>query len=130
MSPEYAQELARQVDELENENAEQRAKIAQLSAALDRGRVEIQGLIDETISERDARIAELKEWQRSMLKQLEQLTAINVGLLALSADLKMALKPFAAKTDAVSLMEALGHITREDLDRARIAYNKADGFGK
>ena len=34
MSPEYAEELARQVDELETENAEMRAEVGRLREAL------------------------------------------------------------------------------------------------
>ena len=40
--------------------------------------------------------------------------------------LEAALRPFAKNADAESLIDALGHITREDMLRARAALNVPD----
>jgi DNA mismatch repair protein MutH len=47
-------------------------------------------------------------------------------LRALNAELMEALRPFASRANAQSLSDALGHITREDLLRARVAITKAE----
>ena len=50
--------------------------------------------------------------EQSYRGKIDQLQAEN-------AKLRAALKPFGRNVRAVSLSEALGHITREDLERAR-----------
>lgn len=52
-----------------------------------------------------------------LLAEIARLRAINANLLE-------ALKPFAAK-DKTSLLDTLGLITREDIERARAAVAKA-----
>jgi hypothetical protein len=40
--------------------------------------------------------------------------------------LRLALEPFARNADATSLSEALGHVSRDDLHRARDALSERD----
>lgn len=58
----------------------------------------------------------------SLVRQLEARHKWELDTLCAEIEqLKAALQPFALNVNAVSLRDALGHITREDLLRARAA---------
>ena len=84
---------------------------------------------------------EAKEWKDQVATYARRLTEVIAErdeLLQTNAELtkraddicnerdaaREALKPFTQNVGAVSLGKALGHITREDLHRARAAYEK------
>jgi hypothetical protein len=75
---------------------------------------------------REAEIKRLQDHVASTEGAMQEMLEASRKADAKIKRLRAALEPFARNVDAVSLGEALGHINREDLQRAREATNSAD----
>jgi hypothetical protein len=87
--------------------------------AIDRNRLEAANEIKRLRTQND----ELRRWKaldKPLAAAMSVVSADMQRLRAKNAELLAALKPFAA-ADKTSLIDTLGHISREDIERARTA---------